>query len=100
MERGKLMGLVIAVVVAVLLAIAGKSCTKDAKEKNPVVQRPTIVVSPQIIQDDGYSPPPDIPTSPPAVTDPPPAQPDIFATAPTTEAGSKSKLDELWEKTK
>lgn len=97
MERGKFMGLVIAVLAAVLLAIAGKSCTKDAIQKNPPVQRPTIVISPQIVQGDGYTPPPDIPTAAPATLAP--HEPDTYEKAPTTEAGSKSKLDLLWEKT-
>ena len=97
MERGKFMGLVIAVLAAVLLAIAGKSCTADAKKKNPPVQRPTIVISPQIVQGDGYTPPPDIPAAAPVLTAPP--EPDTYEKTPTTEAGSKSKLDELWEKT-
>ncbi|MBQ8181390.1 MAG: hypothetical protein IJ010_05395 [Ruminococcus sp.] len=99
MERSKLMGLIIAVLAAVLMAIAGKSCTVDAKKKNPPVQRPTIVVSPQIVQGDGYTPPPaDITTAAPVPTAPP--EPDTYdEIAPPTETGSKSKLDLLWEQT-
>lgn len=98
MERNKMLGLIAAVIVAVLLAIAGKSCVKDAKSKNPVVQQPTIIVSPQIVQggDSNYSYTPPVPTSPPVQTEPPAMVTESPVTQPATV--SKSKLDELWEK--
>ncbi len=97
MERGKLIGLVIAVAAAVLLAIIGKTGTEKAKKQNPDVVRPTIVISPEIVTKDGYTPPVNIPTAAPETTAPP--EPEIFETSPPTETGSKSKLDELWERT-
>lgn len=97
MERNKMIGLIAAVLAAVFLAIAGKSCVKDAKTKNPAVQRPTIVVSPQIVQGDNvYTP--SYTTAPPVQTVP--TEPEMpEENVPQTETSSKSKLDQLWEDT-
>ncbi len=95
MERNKMIGLIAAVLAAVLMAIAGKSCVKDAKTKNTVTQRPTIIVSPQIVQGDNtYTP--SYTTAPPVQTVPP--EPETPENEPQTETSSKSKLDELWER--
>lgn len=95
MERNKMIGLIAAVLAAVLMAIVGKSCVKDAKTKNTVTQRPTIIVSPQIVQGDNvYTP--SYTTAPPVQTVPP--DPETPGNIPQTETSSKSKLDELWER--
>lgn len=97
MERNKLFGLIAAVIAAVLMAIAGKSCVNDAKTKNTATQRPTIVVSPQIVQGDNvYTP--SYTTAPPVQTVP--TEPETSEEyVPQTETSSKSKLDQLWEET-
>lgn len=96
MERNKMLGLIAAVLAAVLMAIAGKSCVKDAKVKNQNTQRPTIIVSPQIVQgDNDWTPNPDY--TPPVQTAPAETEPP--EEAPQKETTSKSKLDELWEQT-
>lgn len=94
MERNKMLGLIAAVIAAVLMAIAGKSCVKDAKNKNAVTQQPTIIVSPQIVDGDNgnYTP---AKTSPPATSSQQTTPPEVPV---QTEKTSKSKLDELWEK--
>ncbi len=96
MERNKMIALIVAVIAAVLMAIAGKSCVKDAAEKNPVVQQPTIIVSPQIVQgDNSWTPPQNAAstTAAPILT-----EPETPVGVPQGETTSKSKLDELWEK--
>lgn len=96
MERNKMIALIAAVIAAVLMAIAGKSCVKDAAEKNTAVQRPTIIVSPQIVQgENSWTPPQNTAPSaaPPVLT-----ESETPVGAPQGETTSKSKLDELWEK--
>jgi len=103
MESRRALGLLIAVISAILIIIAGRSCAKNIDETNKKSRKPSapiqLITEPKVTAvlatDQPQQPQQTIP--PEALTEDPTLPPEEETVDPDIPTTTKSKLDEFWD---